>query len=412
MGLQKVEKALGAELDELFSKGTAKGKEAIFVGLKRPEGKKGPRYFLKGYGDKEFLRMNSNSYLGMSLEDSVIAAEERASREFGVGPGAVRFINGTFKPHRDLEKKLAEFHGREDAMIFSAAYATMIGVFTALTSKDTTIISDELNHNCIINAIRLSRPFDKKVYKHNDMEELDRFLKESVGTGAKRILIVTDGIFSMRGDFAPLDQVVALARQYEDEFAEGIVVMADDSHGVGACGETGRGAEEYTKADKVDILIGTLGKAFGVNGGYIASSETVTRYLREKAVTYIYSNPITVGEAAATIEVLEFLDSPAGRERLQHLRKLTRAFESGLKSMGFEIIESEHPIVPLMVRDTQKTTDIVKFLKEHGVLATGLNFPVVPQGSQTIRFQVNGNHTEYDIEFALSVLAEYKKQAG
>ena len=411
MGLQKVEKVLGTELDELFSKGTAKGREAIFVGLKRPEGKKGPRYFLKGHGEKEFLRMNSNSYLGMSLEDSVIEAEEAASREFGVGPGAVRFINGTFKAHRDLEKKLAEFHGREDAMIFSAAYATMIGVFTALTSKDTTIISDELNHNCIINAIRLSRPLDKKVYKHNDMEELDRFLKEAVGTPAKRILIVTDGIFSMRGDFAPLDTVMALARQYEKEFVEGIVVMVDDSHGVGACGETGRGAEEYTKAGKVDILIGTLGKAFGVNGGYIASSETVTRYLREKAVTYIYSNPITVGEAAATLEVLEFLDSAAGREKLKYLRMLTKKFEDGLKDMGFEIIESEHPIVPLMVRDTQKTTEIVSFLKEHGVLATGLNFPVVPQGSQTIRFQVNGNHTEFDIEYALSVLAEYKKQA-
>ncbi len=410
MGLQKVENALRAELDELFARGTAKGKEAIFVGVKRPEGNKGPRYFLKGYGDKEFLRMNSNSYLGVSLDDAVIKAEEEASREFGVGPGAVRFINGTFKAHRDLEKKLAEFHGREDAMIFSAAYATMIGVFAALTSKDTTIISDELNHNCIINAIRLSRPLDKKVYKHNDMEELDKFLKESVGTAAKRILIVTDGIFSMRGDVAPVDKVVELAREYEGEFVEGIVVMVDDSHGVGACGETGRGAEEYTKAGKVDVLIGTLGKAFGVNGGYIASSETVTRYLREKAITYIYSNPITVGEAAATLKVLEFLDSTAGRERLKHLRRLTKKFEDGLKGMDLEIIESEHPIVPLMVRDTQKTTDIVNFLKEHGVLATGLNFPVVPQGSQTIRFQVNGNHTDYDIEFALSVLAEYKKK--
>lgn len=410
MGLERVEKALGTELDELFSKGTAKGKEAIFVGVKKPEGKKGPRYFLKGHGDKEFLRMNSNSYLGMSLEDDVIKAEEEASREFGVGPGAVRFINGTFKAHRDLEKKLAEFHGREDTMIYSAAYATMIGVFAALTSKETTIISDELNHNCIINAIRLSRPLEKKIYKHNDMEQLEQFIKESVGSAAKRLLIVTDGIFSMRGDYAPVDKIVAFAKKYEKEFPEGIVVMVDDSHGVGAFGETGRGVEEYTKAGKVDVLIGTLGKAFGVNGGYVVSSETVTRYLREKAITYIYSNPITVGESAAALKVVEFLDSKAGRERLKYLRKLTKQFEDGLKNMDFEIIESEHPIVPLMVRDTQKTTDIVKFLKENGVLATGLNFPIVPQGDQTIRFQVNGNHTEYDIEFALSVLADYKKK--
>ncbi|MBN1164597.1 MAG: aminotransferase class I/II-fold pyridoxal phosphate-dependent enzyme [Candidatus Krumholzibacteriota bacterium] len=410
MGLQSVEKTLGAELEELFAKGTAKGKEAIFVGVKKPDGKKGPRYILKKYGNKEFLRMNSNSYLGMSLEDSVINAEEEASREFGVGPGAVRFINGTFKAHRDLEKKLAEFHGREDAMIYSAAYATMIGVFAALTSKETTIVSDELNHNCIINAVRLSRPFEKKVYKHNNMAQLEQFIQESIGTQAKRLLVVTDGIFSMRGDYAPLDKIMALAEKYEKELPEGIVVMVDDSHGVGAFGETGRGTEEYTKAGKVDVLIGTLGKAFGVNGGYVVSSETVTRYLREKAITYIYSNPITVGEAAATLKVVEFLDSKQGKERLKHLRKLTKKFEDGLKSMDFEVIESEHPIVPLMVRDTQKTTDIVAFLKEHGVLATGLNFPVVPQGDQTIRFQVNGNHTEYDIEFALSVLGDYKKQ--
>jgi glycine C-acetyltransferase len=410
MGLEQLEKALGTELDELFSKGTAKGKEDIFVGVKKPEGNKGPRYFLKGHGDKEFLRMNSNSYLGMSLEDNVINAEDEASREFGVGPGAVRFINGTFKPHRDLEKKLAEFHEREDAMIYSAAYATMIGVFAAMTSKETIIISDELNHNCIINAIRLSRPLEKKIYKHNDMEQLEQFIKESIGSDAKRLLIVTDGIFSMRGDYAKVDKIVAFARKYESEFPEGIVVMVDDSHGVGAFGETGRGVEEYTEAGKVDVLIGTLGKAFGVNGGYVVSSETVTRFLREKAITYIYSNPITVGESAATLKVLEFLDSEAGRERLKYLRKLTKQFEDGLKSLDFEIIESEHPIVPLMVRDTQKTTDIVNFLKDNGVLATGLNFPVVPQGDQTIRFQVNGNHTEYDIEFALSVLADYKKK--
>ena len=410
MGLERVEKALGAELDDLFTKGTAKGKEAIFTGVKKPEGKKGPRYFLKGHGEKEFLRLNSNSYLGMSLEDDVIKAEEDASREFGVGPGAVRFINGTFKAHRDLEKKLADFHGREDAMIYSAAYATMIGVFAAMTSKETTIISDELNHNCIINAIRLSRPFEKKIYKHNDMAQLEQFIKECIGTDAKRILIVTDGIFSMRGDYAPLDKIMEFAKKYDAEFPEGIVVMVDDSHGVGAIGETGRGVEEYTKAGKVDVLIGTLGKAFGVNGGYVVSSEIITRYLREKAITYIYSNPITVGESAATLKVVEFLDSAAGKKRLEYLRKLTKKFEDGLKNLGYEVIESEHPIVPLMVRDTEKTTELVNFLKENGVLGTGLNFPVVPQGDQTIRFQVNGNHTDYDIEFALSVLEDYKKK--
>jgi len=411
MGLDKLNKALDAEVDELKKKGTAKGKEAIFVGVKKPAGKKGPRYLLKGHGDKEFLRMNSNSYLGMSLEDDIIKAEEAASREFGVGPGAVRFINGTYEAHRNLEKRLAAFHNREDAMIYSAAYATTIGAFAALTTKDTIIISDELNHNCIIMAIRLSRPADKKIYKHNNMEELEQHIKDSIGK-AKRIVIVTDGIFSMRGDYAPLDVISDLSKKYDKEFPENIVVMVDDSHGIGAYGETGRGTEEITKADGVDVLVGTLGKAFGVNGGYVTASESVTRYLREKAVTYIYSNPITVGEAAAALKVIKFADSEAGRERLKHVGKLTKRFENGLKELGFEIIESPHPIVPLMVRDTQKTTDIVKFLFENGILATGLNYPVVPKGDQTIRFQVNGNHTEHDIDTVLSVLAEYRKQPG
>lgn len=408
MGIEKLEAALNKEVNDLIGEGRAKGKEDIIVGVKIPEGEKGPRYLLKGMGDKEFLRMNSNSYLGMSLEEDIIKAEEEASREFGVGPGAVRFINGTFKAHRDLEKKLAQFHNFEDGMIFSCAYSAMIGVFNSLTSKETVIISDELNHNCIINAIRLSRPKDKKIYKHNSMEQLEEKIKESIGQ-CQRALIVTDGIFSMRGDLAPLDKISELTEKHEDEFPEGIVIMVDDSHGVGAFGATGRGTMECTNAGRVDVLIGTLGKAFGVNGGYVVTSEAVTRYLREKAVTYIYSNPITVGESAACLKVVEFVDTEAGRERLVNVGKLTKQFEDGLKSMDFEIIESEHPIVPLMVRDTQKTTDIVNFCKENGVLATGLNFPVVPKGDQCIRFQVNGNHTPSDIDYVLGVLRKYKE---
>lgn len=411
MALDDLSKVLNQEVENLIQEGRAKGKEDIFVGVKKPEGEKGPRYHLKGHGEKEFLRMNSNSYLGMSLDESIIRAEEEASREFGVGPGAVRFINGTFKAHRDLEKKLADFHGYEDGMIFSSAYATMIGVFNALTSKETIIISDELNHNCIINAIRLSRPGDKKIYPHNNMGELENQIKQSVGQ-CKRLLIATDGVFSMRGDFAPLDTICELSRKYDSDFPQNIIVMVDDSHGVGACGPTGRGTMEVKNAAGVDVLIGTLGKAFGVNGGYMVSNEAVTRYLRETAVTYIYSNPITVGESAACLEVVNFLDSEPGLKRLEKVKELTRRFEDGLKGLDMEIIESEHPIVPLMVRDTQKTNDIVAFLKENGILATGLNFPVVPKGDQTIRFQVNGNHTAYDIDYVIGVLKKFKNGAG
>ena len=409
MALYNFEKVLTDYLNGLKEKGTMKGKEFIITRIKKPEGEKGPRHFLKGMGDKEFLRMNSNSYLGLSLKKEMIETEEEAAKNFGVGPGAVRFISGTFKAHRDLEKKLAAFHNRDDAMIFSAAYATVIGILASLTSKETIVISDELNHNCIINAVRLSRPKDKKIYKHLDMNDLEAKIKESIGN-AKRVIIVTDGIFSMRGDYAPVDKISEISKRYDSHFPENIIVIVDDSHGVGAFGETGRGTEEYTRADGVDILVGTLGKAFGVNGGYVVSSQPVITYLRETAITYIYSNPITTAEAATALKSLQILDSDKGKEILRHLREMTKRFEKGLKDLGYEIIESDHPIVPLLVRDTQKTADIVNHLVENGVLATGLNYPVVPKGDETIRFQVNADHTPFDIDYAIGVLRDYKEK--
>lgn len=407
MPLSRITKTFDQELEQLKNEGRAKGKEFIITDIKKPEGEKGPRFFLKGYGNKEFIRMNSNSYLGMSLKEEIIKIEEETAKKYGVGPGAVRFISGTYLPHRELEKALAQFHSREDAMIYSAAYVTVIGVISSLTSSETIIISDELNHNCIINAVRLSRPKDKFVYKHLDMNELEQRIKDSIGK-AKRILIITDGVFSMRGDYAPLEKIVDIATKYDRYFEENIIVIVDDSHGVGAFGETGRGTEEVTGV-KVDLLIGTLGKAFGVNGGYVVSNQTMITYLREKAITYIYSNPITPAEAACALKVLQILDSSEGKERLKHLRRLTKKFRQGLLKIGYETIVSDHPIVPLLVRDTKRTSDIVRYLIENGVLATGLNFPVVPKGDETIRFQINADHTDYDIDFVLKLLENYRK---
>ncbi|MGJ8455357.1 aminotransferase class I/II-fold pyridoxal phosphate-dependent enzyme [Pseudothermotoga sp. U03pept] len=408
MSLNRLAKTLKQELEQLKSEGRAKGKEFIITDVKKPEGQKGPRFLLKGFPGKEFIRMNSNSYLGMSLREEIIKVEEETSRQYGVGPGAVRFISGTYLPHRELEKKLAQFHQREDAMIYSAAYVTVIGVISSLVSSETVIISDELNHNCIINAVKLSRPKDKDVYKHLDMKDLEQKLKNAVGK-SKRVIIVTDGVFSMRGDYAPLDEIVEIANKYDSYFEENVIVIVDDSHGVGAFGKTGRGTEEVTNA-KADLLIGTLGKAFGVNGGYVVSDQTIITYLREKAITYIYSNPITPAEAACALKVLEILDSDEGRERLRYLQRLSKKFRDGLARIGYETIESEHPIVPLLVRDTKKTSDLVNYLIDNGVLATGLNFPVVPKGDETIRFQINADHTEDDIDYVLKVLEKYKSE--
>lgn len=405
--MTKLENALNAYVDDVKAKGTAKGAEMVITEIIPPKDGNGPRYVVEAY-KQQFIKMNSNSYLGWSMNKDVIAAEELGTKQFGVGPGAVRFISGTHKAHIDLEKRLAKFHGRESAMLFSSAYVTSMGVITPLITSETVIISDELNHNCIINAMKLARPALKLIYKHNSMDDLDAKLKEAVGKG-KRCVVVTDGVFSMRGDFCPFDKFTAVCKKYDKDFEEGVTTVADDSHGVGAYGKTGRGTEEVTGA-KVDILIGTLGKSYGVNGGYVVASKAVTEYLRQTAPMYIYSNPITVGEAMAVLKVLDLLESEAGIARLAHLSEVTARFEKGLVDNGFETIQGPHPVTPLMVRDTQKTTEIVKWLTDHGILATAMNYPVVPKGDEEIRFQINADHTAADIDYVIDVLKAYKNR--
>ncbi len=407
MPLNKITPDLKKAVAALEEAGTSKGAETVVVAATPPDpaSGKGPRFRLAGEGGREFIRLNSNSYLGMGLRPEIIEAEEHGSRTYGAGPGAVRFISGTYAPHVELEKRLAAFHGREAAMAFSSAYATVMGIITPLVTGDTVVISDELNHNCIINAIRLSRPKDKDVYKHLDMDGLDQALSKHAGQ-AKRAVVITDGIFSMRGDHAPLDEVMDIARKHDDAYPENVVVVADDSHGVGAFGQTGRGTEEYT-GGQVDVLVATLGKALGVNGGYVTSSKAIVSFLRETAPFYIYSNPITPGEAQAALKSVEILDGPAGRALLDNLRALTKRYEQGLVKLGYEVIPGEHPVVPLMIRDTGKTRDLVRYLYDHGVLVTGLAYPVVPRGDEEIRCQINADHTEADIDAVLELLGAW-----
>jgi len=403
MPLDRLIPVLDAHLAELEEAGTAKGAEDVVVGVRPAEGDRGPRFLLEGEGDREFIRMNSNSYLGMGLRPEIVEAEEEGSEAYGAGPGAVRFISGTYDVHVELERRLAAFHGREAGMIFSSAYATVLSAIVPLVTDETVLVSDELNHNCIINAMRLARPAGKEIYPHNDVEALDRALEGLKGT-ARRALVVTDGIFSMRGDHAPLDEVMVVCRRHDDAFAENVVVVVDDSHGVGAFGETGRGVEEHTGSAPADLLVGTLGKAFGVNGGYVVSRASTIRFLRETSPMYIYSNPITPGEAKAALRSVEIVDSDIGRTLLDRLRRLTKCFEEGLGRIGIETIPGEHPVVPLMIRDTGRTRAMVRHLYDHGVLVTGLAYPVVPRGDEEIRAQVNADHTEADIDRVLEIL--------
>ena len=407
MPLDRLSPVLAAHVAGLEEAGTAKGEEAVVVRVKRAEAERGPRFLLRGQGDMEFIRMNSNSYLGLGLRTEVMEAEEEATRAFGAGPGAVRFISGTYAAHVALERKLAAFHAREAAVVLSSAYAAIVSTITPLVTSETVLISDELNHNCIINAMRLARPAGKAIYPHNDLESLDRHLEDWKGK-ARRALVVTDGIFSMRGDHAPVDRIMEICARHDGGYDENVVCIVDDSHGVGAFGRTGRGTEEFTESAPVDVLVGTLGKAFGVNGGYVASDVATVRFLRESAQMYIYSNPITVGEAMAALASLEIVDSPEGVALLGRLRALTKRFEEGLGRIGVETIPGEHPVVPLMIRDTGKTKDLVRYLYDHGVLVTGLAYPVVPRGDEEIRAQVNADHTEADIDHVLGLLEAYQ----
>ncbi len=267
----KLTPLLEAKLDELAGSGRLKGAESVTRAVVPPAGGKGPRFLIEGCGDTPFLRMNSNSYLGLSFDTRVSAAEEEAVRRYGTGPGAVRFISGTWAPHVALEARLARFHGREAAMLFSSAYATVMGTLPPLITDKTAVISDALNHSCIINAIALARPAEKRIYRPPRPRRAGAAARgrgEDLHPGHRRH---RRRLLHARRSCPARSSIMQLAAAFDSHFAENVIVVADDSHGVGAFGATGRGTEEVTACDGVDLLVGTLGKAFGVNGGYVVA---------------------------------------------------------------------------------------------------------------------------------------------
>ncbi len=408
MSLELLSAGLRNEVANLRSEGRAKAPERVIVDYLPPQGARGPRYKLAGFGDQAFLRMNSNSYLSLSHHPAVMAAADKATHRFGAGPGAVRFIDGTFSAHVDLEARIAAFMGRPAAKIFNSAYTTNLGVALAIQNKKTFWVGDELNHNCIIRAMRIANVprAHKGIFKHNDMVGLKAIL-DGISDGIERVVVIFDGVFSMRGDTAPIADINAVVAPYRERFKEGLVTIVDDSHGIGAFGLTGRGTEEVCGA-RADIAVGTFGKAFGVNGGFVASSPEVIEAIRQKADTYIYTNPLSVADCAAAKAAVDIADSPEGLGRLTHVRDRCAQFRQGLADLGLETIPGVHPVTPLMVRDTDKTTRMVQDFTDNGVLVVGLNFPVVPQGDQTIRFQINAAHTEADIAEVLAILKKIR----
>ncbi len=374
MAFERMDGVLAERLAELERAGTRKGAETVVAAVLPAEGERGPRVRLAGQGAGEpgFLRMNSNGYLGLAGHPELAAAEEEATRAFGTGPGAVRFISGTYTPHVELEKALAAFHGREAAMIYSSAYAAVMGVLPPLITDQTAVVSDALNHNCIINATRLAQPGRKSVYPHLDLAALEAALEEAAGS-SRRAIVVTDGVFSMRGDHAPLAEIAALVERFDARFPENAVLLVDDSHGVGAFGATGRGTEEVAGA-RADVLVATLGKALGVNGGYVVGSRTLVEFLRETSPFYVFSNPISPAE------------------------------------LGYESLPGQHPVVPLVLRDTPRTRALVAHLRDARILATGLTYPVVPRGEEEIRFQLSADHTPADVDEVLAALGSFAER--
>ena len=393
--MHKLDERLSNTLNDLRSAGTYKVLRNIAAPM-------APVTVIEGIG--EVLVFCSNNYLGLADHPAVLEAGIAGLRQYGAGTASVRFICGSFECHRALEQKVAEFFGAEAALTYTSCWNANEGLLPAITEAGDAMVSDELNHASIIDAGRLSRA-SRTVFAHSDMDALASALLE---TGAAPVkFVVTDGVFSMRGDYAPLDEIVAICDRHEADFAEGIITIVDDSHGVGAFGASGRGTEEQT-GGRADILIGTLGKAFGVNGGYVVADAATVGYLRETSPTYIYSNPITPAEAAAAAESIRILEGAEGRQRLKNLAQRSEQLRTGLTDLGYETIPGDHPIVPIMIRDTDKTSALVAHLFENNILVTGLNYPVVPKGDEEIRLQVSASHTEADIDYLLDALRGFR----
>jgi glycine C-acetyltransferase len=407
MSLEKIDQSLLLDIKQLEMEGRAKAPERIITEYIPPRNGMGPRYKLQG-SDQEFIRMNSNSYLSLANHPKLIEEADIATRKFGVGPGAVRFIDGTFEYHIVLEERIAKFVHKPAAKIFNSAYTANCGLALAVSNNKTFWIGDQLNHNSIIRALRIAGvPSENKaIYNHNDVNHLKKCL-DQIPNSMERIIVIFDGIFSMRGDNAPIDMIIDIVKPYLHKFKDGIITVVDDSHGIGAYGKTGRGTAEFTNTWP-DVIVGTFGKAFGVNGGFIAASPTLVEAVRQKADTYIYTNPLSVADCAAAKKAIDICDSEEGLERLNVLRKRILQFRNGLNSLGYESIPGPHPVIPVLVRNTIKTHKIVQYLYKKGILVVGLTFPVVPRGDETIRFQINASHSEIDVEYALNALEELK----
>jgi glycine C-acetyltransferase len=352
---------------------------------------------------KEVINFCANNYLGLSSHPRVIEAAKRAIDNHGYGMSSVRFICGTQDIHKQLEKKIAEFLGMQDTILYAAAFDANGGLFEPLLGAEDAIVSDELNHASIIDGVRLCKAMRYR-YRHNDMEDLRKQLGEARSAGAKQILVVTDGAFSMDGTIARLDAICDLADEFE------ALVMSDESHATGFIGRTGRGVHEHRGVmDRVDIITGTLGKALGgASGGFTAAKAEIIEMLRQRSRPYLFSNTLAPSIVGASLEVFDMLSETTDlRDRLE---ENTRYFRKAMTEAGFDIRPGEHPIVPIMLYDAPLAQKFADRLLEKGIYVIGFFYPVVAKGQARIRVQISAAHDGGHLEAAIRAFTDVGKE--
>jgi glycine C-acetyltransferase len=341
------------------------------------------------------LNFCSNNYLGLANHPHLKDSAQQAIETHGVGPGAVRTIAGTMDLHLELEQRLADFKDVEAAISFQSGFNANLAVIPALVGKEDVIFSDELNHASIIDGCRLSRARVVR-YRHNDADDLRRVVKETQEEGYRRALLVTDGVFSMDGDIAPLDHLTPVAEEYD------LMLMVDDAHGEGVLGRGGRGiVDHFGLHGRVDIEVGTMSKAFGVVGGYVAGRRPVVDWLRQRGRPFLFSSAVTPADAAACIAAVDLLEEST--DLVDRLWENGRYFKAGMKKLGFDTGVSETPITPVMLGEAPLAQGFSKRLYEEGVFATAIGFPTVPRGKARIRVMISAAHSTDDLDQALAV---------
>ncbi len=356
-----------------------------------------------GTEDGAAINFCANNYLGMANDPEIVAAAKKALDEWGYGMASVRFICGTQSIHKQLEEKISEFFSKDDSILYASCFDANGGLFETILGPEDVVISDALNHASIIDGVRLCKA-QRKIYRHADLSDLERQLKES--SEARIRLIATDGVFSMHGDLAPLPGICDLADKYE------AMVMIDECHATGFIGETGRGTpEHFGVEDRIDIITSTLGKAVGgASGGFTVASRDIVDLLRQRSRPYLFSNSVAPSVVAASIKALEIINSRG--DLIKTLQDNTAYFRKEMTSLGFNIKPGIHPIVPIMIGDEKPTVEMARLLNERGIFVVGFSFPVVPRGQARIRVQVSAAHTPSQLDRAIQAFSETGKETG